>query len=170
MTADHHKIMLAMATVGIAFLAMKPITNPVPLIIWNASESIPIGWYFVAKRQPKIGEIAVIKPTDWVQIYASTRGYLPQDVWLLKPIFASHSSIICRFGSHVFVDGKYVAKAKIMDKMHRVLPVWKGCKALTSIQYFVLGRHRDSFDSRYFGPIEKHQVVGTAISLSGLFK
>jgi type IV secretory pathway protease TraF len=170
MTVKHHKIMLAMATVGIALLAMKPLIHPLPLVIWNASESIPVGWYFVAKRRPKIGEIALIKPTDWVQIYASSRGYLPQDVWLLKPIFASHSSIICRCGSHVFVNGKQVAKAKIMDKQNRLLPVWKGCKALSSTQYFVLGHHRDSFDSRYFGPVEMNQVGGTAFRLWGLFK
>lgn len=170
MTAKHRKIMLAMAAIGIAFLATKPLINPVPKVIWNASESVPIGWYFVAKHQPKIDEIAVIKPVDWVQIYASSRGYLPQDVWLLKSIYAVHPSIICRFGSHVFVDGKQVAKAKIADKTHRVLPVWKGCIALSSTEYFVLGKHRDSFDSRYFGPIEKRQVVGTALSLSGLFK
>ena len=170
MTAKHNKIMLAMATVGIAFIAIKPLINPLPLVIWNASESVPIGWYYVTKRQPVIGEIAVIKSADWVQIYASSHGYLPHNVWLLKPIFASQPSIICRFGLHVFVDGKRVVKAKITDKMHRLLPVWKGCKALSSTQYFVLGRHRDSFDSRYFGPIEKHQVVGTAISISGLLK
>ena len=170
MVTKYQKIILAIATVGYAFLAVKPFINPIPLVIWNASESVPIGWYFVTKRQPKIGEIAVIKPADWVQIYAAERGYLPKNVWLLKSIFAVHPSIICRFGSHLFVDGKHVAKAKIMDKKHRLLPAWKGCKALTSTQYFVLGHHRDSFDSRYFGPIEMHQVVGTAFPLSGLFK
>jgi type IV secretory pathway protease TraF len=170
MTVKHKKIMLAMVTIGLVFLAVKPFVNPVPLLIWNASESVPIGWYFVAKRQPKIGEIAVIKPDEWVQIYASLRGYLPQNVWLLKPIFAANPSIICRFGSHVFVNGRQVAKAKIADKMHRVLPVWKGCVGLSSRQYFVLGRRHDSFDSRYFGPIEKGQVVGTAILISDSFK
>ena len=170
MNTKHRKIMLVIATVAITSLAVKPFINPLPVVVWNASESVPIGWYFVEKRKPKIGEIAVIKPADWVQIYASSRGYLPQNVWLLKPVFSVHPSIICRFGPHVFVDGKRVAKAKIADKMHRVLPVWKGCKALSATQYFVLGRHRDSFDSRYFGPIEQSQVVGTAVALSGLFK
>jgi type IV secretory pathway protease TraF len=170
MAAKHHKIMLAMATVGLVFLAVKPFINSVPLLIWNASESVPRGMYFVAKHQPMIGEIAVIKPADWVQLYASSRGYLPQNVWLLKPIFAANPSIICRFGSYVFVDGKYVAKVKIVDKLHRRLPVWKGCKALTSTQYVVLGQRRDSFDSRYFGPIEQGQIIGTAFPLSGLFK
>ena len=170
MVLKRKKILLAMTAIGLIFLAAKPFINPLPLVIWNASKSVPIGWYFVAKRQPKMGEIAVIKPADWVQIYASTRGYLPQNVWLLKPIVAAHPSIICRFGSHVFVNGKQVATAKLADKMHRVLPVWKGCSVLTSTQYFVLGHHRDSFDSRYFGPVEEKQVVGTAFSLARLFK
>ncbi len=161
---------VGIAALGLALLAVKPFINPAPLLMWNASESVPIGWYFVMKRQPVIGEIAVIKPAEWVRIYASTRGYLPHDVWLLKPIFAAQSSIICRFGPYVFVDGKHVAKATIMDKKHRLLPVWKGCKSLTSSQYFVLGRHRDSFDSRYFGPIDRDQVIGTAFRVTDLLK
>lgn len=169
MTAKHKNIILAVVGVGLVFLSVKPFINPVPLVIWNASESVPSGWYLISKRQLKIGEIAVIKPAEWVQNYASSRGYLPQDVRLLKPIFAIHPSIICRFGSQVFVNGKQVVKAKIVDKMHRVLPVWKGCKALTSTQYFVLGHYRDSFDGCYFGPIEQRQVVGTAFAIAELF-
>jgi Signal peptidase, peptidase S26 len=46
----------------------------------------------------------------------------------------------------------------VADKMHRVLPIWKGCIALSSTEYFALGRHRNSFDSRYFGPIERKQI------------
>jgi conjugative transfer signal peptidase TraF len=170
MPAKNHKTMVALATFGIALLAVKPLANPVPLVIWNASESVPIGWYYIAKRQPKIGEIAIIKPAEWVQFYAASRGYLPKDVWLLKPIYAVHPSIICRFGRHILVDGIHVAKAKFIDKMGRVLPVWKGCKALIPTQYFVLGHSRDSFDSRYFGPVDKSQVVGTAFPLARLFK
>ena len=161
---------VAIAALGLAFLAAKPFINPAPLLIWNASESVPIGWYFVVKRPPKIGEIAIIRLAEWVQIYASTRGYLPQDVWLLKPVLASNPSIICRFGSYVFVDGKRVAKAKFNDKKRRLLPVWRGCKALKPTEYFVLGRHRDSFDSRYFGTIEQSQVIGTAFPLADLIK
>lgn len=157
---------LAATALALAFLAAKPIVRPFPILIWNASESVAVGWYFVAKRQPAIGEIAVIRPADWVRNYASTRGYLPQKVLLLKPIFATSPSIICRFGPYVFVDGKHVAKATIMDRKHLLLPVWEGCKALKPSQYFVLDRHRDSFDSRYFGPIEQSQVIGTAFPLA----
>jgi type IV secretory pathway protease TraF len=170
MTAKHNKIILAMATVGIAFIAIKPIINPVPLLIWNASESVPIGWYHVTKRQPVIDEIAVIKPAEWVEIYASARSYLPLQTPLLKPVRAIERSVVCRVGRYIFIDGKLAAKAKYLDTMHRMLPVWKGCRTLKFDEIFVLGLHRDSFDSRYFGPINRTQVLGIAVRAADLFK
>ena len=161
---------LGASALGLAFLAVKPLADPSPIIVWNASESVPIGWYYVSKRQPGNGEIAVIKPSEWVQMYAAQRGYLPSNVWLLKPIFASHPSVICRFGEHVLVDGKLVAKARHFDKKRRLLPSWKGCEMLKPGEVFVLGKHRDSFDGRYFGAVNRDQVTGTAISFNSYFK
>ena len=66
------KCITAVALIGLGFLAVKPLINPVPLVIWNATESVPLGWYFVSQRQPNLGEIAVIKPSAWVQIYTSS--------------------------------------------------------------------------------------------------
>ena len=165
MGAHRRVFLLALSAFAVATLAAKPLINPVPLFIWNASNSVPIGWYFVSKRQPNLREIAVIRPTEWIEIYASSRGYLPLQAPLLKPVRASESSIVCRFGRYVFIDGKLVAKAKYLDTHHRILPVWKGCRILKSDEIFVLGMHRDSFDSRYFGPINRVQVVGTALPL-----
>jgi conjugative transfer signal peptidase TraF len=144
--------------------------QPLPRIIWNASPSVPIGWYLMSKRQPKKGEIGVIKPAAWVQLYASERSYLAQNVLLLKPIFATDPSTICRFGKYVFVDGKLVAKARIRDQQHRLLPTWKDCKTLKMGDVFLLASPRDSFDSRYFGPVNRKQIVGTAIPLLDVTK
>jgi type IV secretory pathway protease TraF len=163
MAANHQKVMLAVAAASVALLAMKPLVSPVPFIIWNASDSVPIGWYLVSKRQPDIGEIAVIRPAEWVQIYASSRGYLPKNVWLLKPIYGIHPSIICRFGRYIFSDGKHIATAQREDRMHRVLPVWKGCHKLKSDEFFVLAKPKNSFDSRYFGPVKRDLIIGIAI-------
>jgi conjugative transfer signal peptidase TraF len=160
---------MAIAGFGLACMLVEPLFNPQPILIWNASDSVPIGWYWVSKRPPNIGEIAVISPPEWVRLYASERGYLPSDVWLLKPVAAVHPALVCRFGRYVFINGKLFAKAKDHDRMHRPLPVWKGCQTLKPNRIFVLGRHRDSFDSRYFGPIDHAQVSGTATPISRLF-
>jgi type IV secretory pathway protease TraF len=170
MGIQHRKFVIAVSALAVASIAAKPFINPVPIVIWNASNSVPIGWYFVSKRQPNFGEIAVIRPPEWVEIYASARDYLPMQIPLLKPVRATKNSIVCRFGRYVFIDGNVTAQVKYLDKNHRVLPIWKGCRALEPDEIFVLGMHRDSFDSRYFGPVDRAQVLGTAVRAADLFK
>ena len=157
---------LGASALGFAFLAVKPLAGPSPFIIWNASESVPIGWYFVSNRPPQKGEIAVLKPVKWIGLFASERKYLPKTVWLLKPVAALEPSIICRFGQYVFVDGNLAAKAQITDKLGRQMPAWKNCERLEKSDLFLLSHHSDSFDSRYFGPVKRDQVIGTAIRLT----
>jgi conjugative transfer signal peptidase TraF len=167
---QRRNFVLTVWALAVAALAAKPIINPVPLLIWNASPSVPIGWYFVSKRKPNLGEVAVIRPPEWIEIYASARGYLPLQTPLLKPVRAIKGSIVCRFGRYVFIDGKRVARAKHLDTNHRMLPLWKGCRTLEPDEIFVLGMHRDSFDSRYFGPINRTQALGTAVRAADLFQ
>ena len=136
--------------------------TPRPLLIRNASKSVPIGWYIVEHRQPKLHEIAVVKLEDWPEIYASSRGYLPVNVWLLKPVAALSPAVVCRFGKYVFIDGKLVARSKLFDRQRRILPRWKGCTSLKSDEVFLIARPSNSFDSRYFGSVKLTQVIGVA--------
>lgn len=154
-------VALFFATLLVAVIALKPL----PLLLWNASDSVPVGLYGVRKREPEIGDIAVISPPDWVRLYASSRGYLPDEVWLLKPVLATSGSTVCRLGRHVFVDGKRVARARMSDSRKRLLPVWKGCRTLIPDEIFVLAKPKNSFDSRYFGPISRGEVIGTAVTM-----
>ena len=149
-------LLIAIATVLVIWL------SPRPLVIWNASKSVPIGWYWIEYRQPKIHEIAAVRLENWPQLYAAERGYLSQNVWLLKPVATLFPAVVCRFGIHVFVDGKLVARAKNFDHLHRILPRWKGCLVLKYDEVFLIARPRDSFDSRYFGLIKLFQVAGVA--------
>ena len=163
------------AVIGVGFfsiiaLAFKPLIHPLPLLIWNASNSVPVGLYAVERRVPKVGEIAVLKLPEWASIITGQRRYLPQDAWLLKPVTASGGDIVCRFGLFVFINGKIVATALKHDKSGRDLPVWKGCKTLRATEIFVLSKHRDSFDGRYFGSVNFDLVIGTAKPLIILSK
>lgn len=168
----HHRVLallaitLVLATLLVAVTALKPL----PLIVWNASESVPVGFYVVSRRQPKLGEIALISPPEWVREFASSRGYLPEKVWLLKPVVAVDGAIVCRFGRMIFADGTLVAKAKLFDAKHHDLPSWKGCRALEGNEVFVLAKPKESFDSRYFGPINRSHIAGTAIPLRDILK
>ena len=151
-------VVLLFCTLVVAVIAFRTM----PIIMWNASDSVPIGWYWVEKRQPKLHEIAVVKLEDWPELYASSRGYLPTHVWLLKPVAALSPAVVCRFGRYVFLDGKIVALAKLFDLRHRILPRWTGCHTLNSDEVFLIARPKNSFDSRYFGPVKLSQVIGVA--------
>jgi type IV secretory pathway protease TraF len=155
-------ILMSIALLAATALVLIIWLIPRPLVIWNASKSVPIGWYFVEHRQPKLREIAVVKLEDWPKFYASSRGYLPVNVWLLKPVAALSPALVCRFGRYVFIDGKLLAHAKLFDRQRRILPRWKGCTSLKSDEVFLIARPSNSFDSRYFGLVKLNQVIGVA--------
>lgn len=56
-----------------------------------------------------------------------------------------------------------MAQAKLADTAGRPLPAWSGCIRLPDTQVFVLAADPDSFDSRYFGPVDRANVLGTAL-------
>jgi type IV secretory pathway protease TraF len=42
------------------------------------------------------------------------------------------------------------------------MPFWQRCRRLIRNQFFLLSKHRGSFDSRYFGSVESSSIAGTA--------
>lgn len=153
---------LATAVIACTAVIIAPFARSNPIAVWNASPSVPMGLYLIEKRPPGMGEIAVLRLSEWASAIADQRHYLPTSAFLLKPVAAGKGDTICRFGRHVFVNGKLRATALSQDKMKRPLPSWRDCSTLQSGQIFVLSKRKDSFDSRYFGVVEKRQVAGTA--------
>jgi type IV secretory pathway protease TraF len=151
---------LGAAFIGCAALAIVPLTRSNPLIVWNASNSVPIGLYLIERRPPRVNEIAVLQPPEWASTMAHQRGYLPTSVLLLKPVVARYGGLVCRFGRFVFVNGYLRALALRHDKMRRPLPSWRGCSRLGGGQIFVVSKHKDSFDSRYFGAVDARTALG----------
>jgi conjugative transfer signal peptidase TraF len=161
MLAEREKVLLV-AAISIAFLAWKPLVDPIPRLLWNASASVPIGLYWIENHSPNQGDIGVLQLPEWAALIASERQYLRRGAWLLKPIAASKGDLVCRFDAYVFVNGKLVARALLADKKHRPMPQWRGCMTLKSEQVFLLSKRKDSFDSRYFGPVDRASIAGTA--------
>lgn len=148
-----------------AMLLITSIAKPTPVLVWNASPSVPIGLYFVAEHRPSRGQIAVLSLPNEASNIADERKYLPATAVLLKPVAAIGGDTVCRWGTHVFVNGRVRARALSRDKELRQLPSWRGCRTLHSAQVFVLSRRKDSFDGRYFGPVENLHVLGTAMPI-----
>jgi conjugative transfer signal peptidase TraF len=99
-------------------------------------------------------------------MFMARRHYLPLGVPLLKHVVALPGDRLCRVGLQITVNGKAVGEALHHDRLGRPLPRWQGCQALSEGQLFVMNCEvRDSFDGRYFGPIDRLRVIGRATPL-----
>lgn len=159
------RIVLGCTAAALAALAFSAFTSPTPLLIWNASESAPVGLYRVEPTQfPSIGERVAYRPrNDWSR-WLAARGYLPEDTPLLKPVAAVAPAVVCRHGVSILIDGRTVANARDRDAKGRLLPRWSGCVILGPDGVFLLAPDvPDSLDGRYFGPIDRRDLIGRVV-------
>lgn len=157
------RLPLAVAIAVVSLVA--PTKFDPPKLLWNASPSVPIGLYMTVDQAPAKGHLAVIRLSDVAGAFASARGYLPAGALLIKPVAAASGDVVCRFGPLIKINARLRALAHGMDRRHRLLPRWRGCRYLTTSELFVLSHVTGSFDGRYFGPIERGTVRGTGVPI-----
>ena len=100
---------------------------PHPRLIWNASPSVPIGFYRVdVGAEPAVGDLILFHPPEAVAARLAVRGYVPRGVPLLKHVAAGEGALVCRSGTFVTIDGAPAARARDADRVGRPLPRWLG--------------------------------------------
>lgn len=135
-------------------------------LIWNASASAPIGLYAIRPTGTlAVSELVVVTPPAALARFLDARGYLPTGVPLVKRIAALPGQRVCRHGTSITIDGAVVATARARDRLAQPLPSWQGCRRIAAGDVFLLNRHPDSFDGRYFGPLPTHSIIGQAVPL-----
>lgn len=137
------------------------------LIVYNASDSAPRGWYWIERNTTiNIGDYVLAELPHAVAAFADRRHYLPRNIPLLKHVAALAGQRVCIRDRVVTIDGQPLARALLCDSKQRVLPVWNQCRALNNDELFLFNAQRAaSFDSRYFGPIHRSAVRGRAIPI-----
>ena len=89
-------IVLGVSVASIAGLSLASFISFAPKLVWNGSQSAPIGLYRIANRQPVLGEFALVQPTQKLSAFIRERGYLPPEIPLIKRVAAVHQDEICR--------------------------------------------------------------------------
>jgi conjugative transfer signal peptidase TraF len=155
---------LLLAAMGLASLAATSVAVLPALLIWNASASVPLGLYRVERPTGhEVGDLVAVMPPAPLAAFMVTRGYIGEDVPLLKHVAGLPGQRICRNGATVTVDGVVLGEALPRDRLGRHLPEWQGCRLLQDGEIFLMNPEvRDSLDGRYFGPLPADAVVGIA--------
>jgi len=159
------KRVLWIAGIGICMALFGSIIDPADRLIWNRTESAPLGLYWLSNAPFIYGRWGVVSARSADADWAESNGFVGSDWPLLKKVAGVPGDEICRMEQTVSRNGAPVAQAHLVDSQGRYLPVWHGCLSLQEGQVFLLNVHPDSLDGRYFGPTQIEDMDGVAIAL-----
>ena len=164
MTRFRYVMATTAATLGIAITGFVPTA---PRLVWNASASVPIGFYTVTPTQRiEVPDLVAVMPPEPFTSFMVERGYVARDVPLLKRVLGLPGQRVCRDGPAITVDAVPLGEARLRDSRGRALPIWQGCRTIAEGEIFLMNLDvGDSLDGRYFGPFPASAVIGRATPL-----
>ena len=129
-------------------------------ILYNGSSSMPIGFYLRTDKPIVRDAIVTVRASDVAPAYARLRGFTGERDRFIKHVVGVAGDEVCASGDTVSLNGAILAHRQTRDSVGRMLPAWLGCETLASDEVFLIGETEDSFDGRYFGPIQRANIEG----------
>ena len=156
-----------MLIAGVLTLAVITTTGqilfpPKPVLFYNPSYSAQVGWYKLKPDDAIVSgvQVAAYAP-EWARQMADERGYLPYDYPLIKTVWAVHGDEVCYNNQSVSVPKRPDIPVLGQDVLGRDMPQKSGCIVLKSGEYLIISPDvQTGFDSRYFGPVGRENIVG----------
>jgi len=152
--------MMTGAGIGLALFGL--VFSPMDRLIWNRTGSAPEGLYWLSDEPFTHGRWVVVSARSAEAQWAEDHGFVGRDWLLLKQIAGLPGDEICLTDTQIMINGKGAGEARLRDSTGREMPSWQGCVVLGQDQLFLMNAHPDSLDGRYFGPVEIHDLGGTA--------
>ncbi|WP_206078923.1 S26 family signal peptidase [Allomesorhizobium camelthorni] len=95
---------LVLTGVGLAILGASMIGDPTPRLVWNGSQSAPLGLYRVDPDAAiSRGDLVLARAPRHIRQLAAERGYLPANVPLVKRVAALDGDTVCAVADKVVV-------------------------------------------------------------------
>ena len=128
---------LLVAASAVAGMTVTMGAKPAPRYVWNASKSVPVGFYRVDRADKlAVGNLVVVMPPEPLASFLADAGYLPMGVPLIKRILALPGQSLCRNEHLISVDGHEIGTALERDHLGRALPNWQGCRPIAQGEIF----------------------------------
>ncbi len=132
-----------------------------PAVLVNTSSSEPTGLYVRLGLAPAVGRLIAFRPPPGAWPYVGQAMPERARSSILKTIRAGEGDHVCTAGHQLAINGVRLEPIARVDRRGRVLPQWGGCRRLAHDEFFVFSaRIPNSFDSRYYGPVRRSDVIG----------
>ncbi len=135
---------------------------------YQVSSSMPKGWYLQTPVQRlTYGTWVFLKPPTFAKNYLQRHHWLPNSGIMLKSIQALPGDWVCVKNHQLWINQQVAALTLTLDRHQQTIEQRPFCRLLTADEYLVLGlKDARSYDSRYFGPINRKQILAKAAPLS----
>ncbi|MEH6742787.1 S26 family signal peptidase [Hyphomonas sp.] len=154
------------SVIGVALIGL-PATGILPsILLYNPSESAPLGWYRVEPMEViSRGDLVVSNLPDAASKLAIKRRYLASGIPVIKTVRALDGDTVCAVDGVLFINGTPTVRLLSEDSMGRALPSpWTACRQLQAGEVLLLSdRTPDSFDGRYIGAVREGDIIGRAV-------
>ena len=134
-------------------------------LIWNRTQSAPIGLYWRSDGPLTLNGWAVVSARSEAARWTSAHGFTGADWPLVKRIAGLPGDEICRENETILINQSVAAEALLEASGSLSLPRWQGCHVLQDGEVFLLNEHPRSLDGRYFGIMQDSDLEGVAILL-----
>lgn len=136
----------------------------------NVTESLPLGIYLkIPGTGLRNGDIVAFRNSPDIEKLIIERDYFPEHFG--RPIMLKHAAVegtpyMIGTDRTVMVQNRYIGLMKASDSQGRPVPQQHPGKYIVPVGYFLpYTTAANSFDGRYYGPIEKENIEARVIPL-----
>jgi type IV secretory pathway protease TraF len=116
-------LIIAVAISGASALGISEFVRPMPRLVWNASASPPLGFYWVRSDQAASrGDFVLAALPEAARRLAAARGYLLAGVPVVKRVAALTGDVVCADSAIVVINDRVAAQTLLMDRQDRPIP------------------------------------------------
>lgn len=159
------QLTLALTLVSAGALIVGMALSQQKRLIWNRTESAPVGLYWRSDGPLTLNGWAVVSARSEAARWTSAHGFTGADWPLVKRIAGLPGDEICREDETILINKSVVAEALLEASDGLSLPRWQGCHVLRNGEVFLLNDHPRSLDGRYFGIMQDSDLEGVATLL-----
>ncbi len=136
-------------------------------LVYNATPSLPEGFYQLDRLDHSVeardldGKLVWLELPPALQKEIESRHYIPRGARLAKRVVGLPGDRWCVRDGRWSIEGQDMGPVFESDTRGRPLGHPTGCHLLSNDEFLVATELPRSFDSRYFGPVERRALIGT---------
>lgn len=129
-------------------------------LLYNHTPSVPVGLYLRTDASIARGAFVTVRARDVAPDAARARDFDGPRDRFIKRVAALAGDEVCAEANVMIINGNTRVVRRARDSRGAPLNRWSGCRVLEEHEVLLLGDAEQSFDGRYWGPIDRNRIEG----------